>query len=151
VRFSGTVTIRTTREQAFAFVTDPMRMGPCGPGVESIEVIDATHWRARAKVGVGFISARFTVDLELTEAEAPDRAVIRAHGKAPGSAVDATGRMNLVDGDEPGTTLMVWAADVVVTGTIASVGSRLIEGTAHKLIGQTFTCVQARLEAEGGP
>ena len=64
-------------------------MGQCGPGVEKIEVVDDTHFKATAKVGIGFISARFNVDMTFAELVAPDKAVIKAHGQAPGSAVDA--------------------------------------------------------------
>ena len=56
--------------------------------VESIEVVDDTHFKAVAKVGVGFISARFKVDMTFVDVQAPDSATIKAHGQAPGSAVD---------------------------------------------------------------
>ena len=148
MEFSGAVDIPASREKVFAWVTDPNKVSQCGPGVESIDVVDPTHFKASAKVGVGFISARFTVDLVIEEAVAPDHAVIRAHGQAPGSAVDAVGRMNLVDGPEVGTTTMLWAAEVHIAGTLASVGSRLIEGTANKMIGQTFDCMRAKIAAE---
>jgi len=147
MQFSGTTTIKAPPETVFAFVTDPNQVGSCGPGVESIDVIDPTHFKARAKVGVGHISAKFNIDLELVEAESPTRAVIKAHGQAPGSAADATGTMNLVPGDEPGTTTMIWATDVIISGLIASVGARLIQGTANKLIEKTFDCIRAKLEA----
>src|SRR5262249_45630348 len=133
--------------KVFAFVTDPNQVGFCGPGVESIDVIDPTHFKAKAKVGVGHISAKFNIELELVETDAPSRAVIKAHGQAPGSAADATGSMNLVPGDEPDTTTMIWATDVVISGLIASVGARLIQGTANKLIDKTFDCIRAKLEA----
>lgn len=149
MEFSGAVDIPATRDRVFAWVTDPSKVGACGPGVESIEVIDATHFRAKAKVGVGFIQARFVVDLEIAEQQAPDMAVIKAHGQAPGSAVDAVGRMNLVDGPEPGTTTMQWSAEVSLSGMLASVGARMVEGTANKMIGQTFDCVRAKIVAEG--
>ena len=149
MEFSGAVDIRAPRDRVFAFVIDPNRVGTCGPGVESIEVIDATHFRAKAKVGVGFIQARFVVDLEIAEMRAPDMAIIKAHGQAPGSAVDALGRMNLVDGEEPGTTTMLWAAEVSLSGMLASVGARMVEGTANKMIGQTFDCMRAKIVAEG--
>jgi carbon monoxide dehydrogenase subunit G len=42
---------------------------------------------------------------------------------------------------------MAWSADVAILGTIASVGARLIEGTANKLINQAFDCIRAKLEA----
>lgn len=149
MEFSGAVDIPATRDRVFAFVTDPNKVGGCGPGVDSLEVIDPTHFKATAKVGVGFISAKFVVNLEITEQKAPDMAVIKARGQAPGSAVDALGRMNLVDGPEPGTTTMLWAAEVNLSGMLASVGARMVEGTADKMIGQAFDCIRAKIVAEG--
>ena len=146
MHFEGTVQINAPRDRVWAFVTDPNQVGQCGPGVESIEVIDDTHFKATAKVGVGFISARFVVNLEFVDLDAPSAATIKAHGQAPGSAVDADARMQLSDGDGGGTT-MDWSAEVNIAGTIASVGARLIEGTANKMIGQTFDCMRTKLEA----
>jgi carbon monoxide dehydrogenase subunit G len=150
MQFSGTVDIKAPRAKVWAFLIDPNEVGSCGPGVESIEIVDDTHFRAKAKVGIGFISARFVVDMTMAELEEPDRAVIKAHGQAPGSAVDATGTMALKDGPDNGTT-MDWSADVTISGTLASVGARLIEGTANKMIGQTFDCIRVRLEAAAPP
>jgi len=147
MRFEGTVDIAAPREKAWAFLIDAEQVGPCGPGVESIEVVDATHFKARAKVGVGFISARFLIALEMTDLDAPSHATILVHGQAPGSAVDATSRMDLRDGDAPGTTVMDWSADVNMSGMLVSVGARLINGTAHKMINQTFDCIRTKLEA----
>ena len=145
MKFAGTTDIAAPRDRVWAFVIDPNQVGQCGPGVESIEVIDDTHFKATAKVGIGFISARFVVNMELAEQDAPDRAVIKAHGQAPGSAVDATA-VTLSDGDAGGTR-MDWNADVTISGSLASLGARLIEGTANKMIGQTFDCMKAKLEA----
>ena len=146
MKFSGTVAIAAPRDKVWTFVTDPNQVGQCGPGVESIDVIDDTHFKATAKVGIGFISARFVVNMEMAEQEPPDRAVIKAHGQAPGSAVDATAAMTLSDGADGGTT-MDWSADVTISGSLASLGARLIEGTANKMIGQTFDCMKSKLEA----
>ena len=146
MHFEGTVQINAPRDTVWAFVIDPNQVGQCGPGVESIEVIDDTHFKATAKVGVGFISARFVVNLEFVDLDAPNAATIKAHGQAPGSAVDADAQMRLSDGDGGGTT-MDWSAEVNIAGTIASVGARLIEGTANKMIGQTFDCMRTKLEA----
>jgi carbon monoxide dehydrogenase subunit G len=145
MKFAGTVDIDAPRDRVWAFVTDPNQVGQCGPGVESIEVIDDRHFKATAKVGIGFISARFIVNMEFAEVNAPDDATIKAHGQAPGSAVDATAQMRLSDSATGGTT-MDWDADVNISGTLASVGARLIEGTANKMIGQTFDCMRTKLQ-----
>ena len=146
MQFSGSLEIKAPRAAVWAFVTDPNQVGTCGPGVESIEVVDETHFRARAKVGVGFITSRFTVDLRMAEQDPPDRALITASGQAPGSAVDGSGEMRL-SGPPEGPTTMDWSATVQISGTLATVGARLIEGTANKLIGQSFDCMRAKLEA----
>jgi carbon monoxide dehydrogenase subunit G len=146
MHFEGSVPIKASRAKVWAFVVDPEQVGQCGPGVEKIEVIDATHFKATAKIGIGFISARFVVNMEFAEQEPPDRALIKAHGQAPGSAVDAVAEMRLSDGTD-GSTVMDWYADVNLSGTLASVGARLIEGTANKMIGQTFDCMKTKLEA----
>lgn len=145
MHFEGSVDIAAPRDRVWAFVIDPNQVGRCGPGVESIEVIDDTHFKATAKVGVGFISARFVVNMEIAEMTAPEASTIKAHGQAPGSAVDATAHMRLVDNGSGGTR-MDWDADVSISGTLASVGARMIEGTANKMIGQTFDCVKTKLE-----
>ena len=148
MHFEGSVQIAAPRDRVWAFVVDPNQVGQCGPGVESIEVIDPTHFKATAKVGVGFINARFVVNMEFIDMAAPEAATIKAHGQAPGSAVDATAEMRLAD-SVAGGTRMDWKADVNIVGTLASVGSRLIEGTANKLIGEAFDCMKSKLEAAG--
>ena len=149
MELSGSVDIPATRERVYSFVTDPRKVAQCGPGTEQIDVIDPTHFKITAKVGVGFISAKFVVNLEIAEQQPPDMAVIRARGQAPGSAVDAVGRMNLVDGPDPGSTTMLWAAEVNLSGMLASVGSRMVDSTANKMIGQTFDCIRAKIVAGG--
>jgi carbon monoxide dehydrogenase subunit G len=150
VQFSGAVVINAPRDKVWEFVTDPEKVGQCGPGVESIVKVDDSTWTATAKVGVGFISARFQGKLQMDDLDPPNRATLKASGQAPGSAADALAVMVLKDGDEPGTTLMDWDAQVAISGTLASVGARLIEGTANKLVGQTFDCIKSRLEGSSG-
>ncbi|HET7181475.1 MAG TPA: carbon monoxide dehydrogenase subunit G [Candidatus Limnocylindrales bacterium] len=144
MEFTGSVDIEAPRQAVWDLLLDFDRLATCGPGVESIEHEDATHARVRAKVGVGFMTLGFNIDLELIEAVAPDRAIIRATGAAPGTSVDASGSMHL-SGPPDGPTRMDYAATVELFGALAGVGSRMIEGTAAKLIDQTFDCVRAQL------
>jgi Uncharacterized conserved protein len=142
--FSGTIEIDATRTAVWDLLLDFEQLAGCGPGVQSIERLDPTHARVQAKIGVAFMTLGFTVDLELVEVEAPDRAVIRATGAAPGNQVEASGEMHL-SGPAEGPTTMAYTATVEIFGSLAGVGSRMIEGTAAKLIDQTFDCVRAKL------
>ena len=83
------------------------------------------------------------VSLEL---ERPTRALMKGHGTAPGSAGDATAEMILADGPE-GSTLLTWWADVLISGTIASLASRLMGSVTKKLTTAFFDCVKGQIEA----
>ena len=144
MEFTGTVEIAAPRREVWDLLLDFEQLATCGPGVQSIEQVDATHARVRAKIGVGFMTMGFTIELELVEVEEPDRAVIRATGAAPGNQVEANGQMRL-SGPPEGPTTMDYSATVELFGSLAGVGSRMIEGTAGKLIDQTFDCVRAKL------
>jgi carbon monoxide dehydrogenase subunit G len=145
MHFEGRVEIAAPRDKVWSFVIDPTAVGQCGPGVETVEAVDDSHFKARAKVGIGFISARFVTEGEMTVIAPSEHAEVKVHGQAPGSAADAVATIKLGDG-AAGTTIMDWSAEVNISGVLASVGARLIEGTANKLIAQTFECMKTKLE-----
>lgn len=124
---------------------DANNIANCAPGFQSMEELGDEHWKAVVGVGVGAVKAKFTMDVTRTEVEEPEHMVVKARGKAPGSAVDMSGHMHLsaLEGDQ---TQMDWKAGVVVSGTIASVGARLLQGVAERLTGQFFDCLRSKLE-----
>src|SRR5947209_2437309 len=144
--FSGTQTIAVPIEKAWAFLMDVNKVAACAPGFQSLEVLGEEHWKAAVAVGIGAVKAKFTLDVTRPEMEEPEHMTMKGRGKAPGSAVDLWGDMRLTAVDD-GQTRMDWQASVVVSGTIASVGSRLLQGTAEKLTGQLFDCLKSKLEA----
>ena len=83
-------------------------------------------------LGVGSVKVRFKLDVELFDIVEGQRLKMRARGKAPGSAVDVVSALQIEDA-ENGHTLLRWSATSDVSGTVANVGARLLEGTARRL------------------
>ena len=143
MKFSGTLDIAAPRERVWAFLTDPHQVTACAPDVQSVEITDPTHFKVVVRTGVGPVKATFTMNVEFADLAPPERATVRARGQAPGSAVDMTNTLALsANGDR---TTMEWASDVTVTGMIASVGARLMQGAADKTTQQVFACIRERL------
>jgi carbon monoxide dehydrogenase subunit G len=145
VKFEGTLDIAVARAEVWSFLTDPKRVTACAPDVQSLEITDPTHFTVVVRTGVGPIKATFTMKTEFLEMTAPSHAVILARGQAPGSAVEMRSTMDLVEAG-PGRTTMAWASDVNVSGMIASVGARLMQGAADKITQQVFACIKRTLE-----
>jgi carbon monoxide dehydrogenase subunit G len=145
--FEGTVSIKAPRSAVWEFLIDPKKVGQCAPGVESVEVVEGEpKFRAIATVGFGSVKARFSGHGEFLELDAPNQAKLKAHGKAPGSAVDVVSVMMLSDGPD-GTTNLKWTADITILGTLASLASRLMGSVTQKLAGEFFNCFKKTIEA----
>jgi len=135
--FNGAPEIRATREQVWNAILDPQLVAASAGVVESVEEIDPTHFKVIAGLGIGALKIRFTLNVELFDLVEGQSAKMRARGKAPGSTLDATTSFRLEDA-APGVIRLVWEANSDVGGTVASVGARLLEGTARKLAEQFF-------------
>jgi carbon monoxide dehydrogenase subunit G len=146
MEFSGTQTIDVPIKNVWAYLLDVNKVAACAPGFQSLEELGDEHWKAVVGVGVGAVKAKFTLDVTRPELQEPELMVVKARGKAPGSAVDMSGDMHLTAVDDT-QTRMDWQAHVVVSGTIASVGARLLQGLAEKLTGQFFACLKTNLQA----
>ena len=145
MHFEGKLDIGAPRERVWQFVTDPLAVSACAPDVQSVDVIDPKHFKIVVRAGVGPIRATFNLDVVFTDLVAPGRATVRARGQAPGSAVEMVSAMDLF-AHEPERTTMQWESDVTVSGTIAQVGARLMQGTADKITQQVFACIKSKLE-----
>lgn len=144
---TGSTTIAAPQETVFQYLTNPEFVSKCAPGLESLEVIEeGKKFKGTVSIGLGNLKVRFSGDLEFTEIVAPNKATLKAHGAAPGSAVDATAMMLLSDAGD-GTTKLDWSADISVLGTIAALASRMMGSVTQKLSGEFFDCAKKQIEA----
>src|SRR5215510_1138836 len=146
MQLKGDVTIKAPRKKVWDFLTDPNQIGQCVPGVEKIETIEPLKkYRGVVSVGLGSVKARFSGDVDILELNEPNRAKLKAHGTATGSAADAVTEMTMSDGPD-GTTVVNWTADINVSGQLASLVSRLMVPVSQKLAAVFYDEVKKRIE-----
>jgi carbon monoxide dehydrogenase subunit G len=144
----GDIAINAPRKKVWDFLTDPNQIGSCAPGVEKIETIELNKkYRGVMSVGLGSVKARFNGEVEILELDEPNRAKLKAHGTASGSAADVVSEMILSNGPDD-ATLVNWTADVMVSGQLASLASRLLVPVSQKLAGIFYDEVRKRIETE---
>jgi carbon monoxide dehydrogenase subunit G len=147
LEFSDTLAVAAPPQRVWQRLMDPAFVAAAAPGVEGVERVDDTRFRVKAMLGVGSVSLRFAIDVELADLVPPSSARMMVKGSAPGSALHADSSVRLSPLD--GGTDLAWTVGAEVRGTLASTGARLLKGTARKLTGafwKTFAKRVAKAE-----
>lgn len=146
MQFEGVVKINAAQEKVWGFLIDPHSVSECAPGIDGLEIlVPNSTFRARVALGLGSVKVNFVMDVEFVELDAPNRAKLKAHGTAPGSAADMVSEMILVEKPN-GFTELQWTTDIQIMGTIASLAARFAPSITKKLTEEFFDCVKNNVE-----
>ncbi|MEB3101397.1 SRPBCC family protein [Ferviditalea candida] len=137
-KYSGDFAIPVSREVVWEFLIDPNKVGHCLPDLLELEIKDQTHFDAKVRVGLGPVRGAFSLSNSLTVTEPGVSAVMTSKGGGMGSGMNMNAVMSLEDIEGGKGTLLKWSCDVVVSGPIATIGGRLIDGQARKVTEQVF-------------
>lgn len=132
------VTVDAPLEEVWKALLDVPRVATCIPGAAVDEVVSPTQYRCSVKVTVGPVSVAYRALLTVQEIDdVSHRAVLSIEGR------ESRGRGGVqafvtTDATAEGDTRMRLRIHVEanVTGIVASIGGRLIEGVAKKTTAQ---------------
>ena len=144
MHFEGTFTVRASSTRVWSFFLSPQEFSSAIDDPHTIEVVDADHFRGTIKAGVAFIRGTFTWSATVKERVPPERAQMAVHGSGIGSAFDIVATLSV--SESAGLTTVKWAADVQMSGTIATTGARLLQGTTEKKTNAFFENARKMLE-----
>jgi hypothetical protein len=136
VKVSGTYRLAIPRESAYALLQDPVILARCMPGCESLEKIGEDEYAMRMKMVLAAVSGKFDGKVRITEALSPSQFRLHVEGAGKIGFMKGDGLLTLVEAES--ATDVRYEGEVHVGGTIASVGQRLIDGTAKMLIKRFF-------------
>ncbi|HYB04329.1 MAG TPA: carbon monoxide dehydrogenase subunit G [Nitrososphaerales archaeon] len=146
MHFEGTFNVKVAPEKVYSVILDPNQISQCMPDLQKLDVKSPDDFTAVVKAGVSFIKGDFTLHFLTVEKTPNSHAKLTGHGTGIGSTVDMEIYIDLAKSTDGGTS-MKWSADAKIGGRIASVGQRLLQGQAEKIIKGLFDCLQGKLEA----
>ena len=145
MHFEGTFDVGTPAAKVYDALMEPKELSACMPGFQRVEVKSPREFTVTVKAGVSFIRGDFNIKFDLVEARAPTHAKLVGRGSGMGSVVDIEATMDISEAPGGGSSTR-WYADAKVGGKIASLGQRLLEGQAEKMIREMFACLRAKFE-----
>ncbi len=147
LEFSGAPEIAAPPERVWQRLLDPHFVARSAPGVESVEVVDATHFKVASGFGAGSMRIRFPMDVEIFDLVPGQSARMRVWGKVAGSTVDVVSSIEIQHAG-PNAVRLNWSATSEFGGAVAGIGARLMEGAARRLTEQFWADFARRVTSE---
>lgn len=138
MEMTGEFSIPAPREAVWQALNDPEVLKRCIPGCDEIVKRSDTEFDAKVTAKVGPVKTTFTGQVILSDIDPPNGYRISGEGKG-GAAGFARGGADVTLESRDGGTLLRYTVTASVGGKLAQVGSRLVDGVAHKMADQFFT------------
>ena len=148
MKIEGTHQLNASRERVYELLVDPGVLQRCIPGCERLEKTEEDTYSATIRAGVGAIKGIFTGTVRLEDMRPPEHYRIVVAGKGAPGFLKGSGDLDLEAQGEG--TLIKYTGDLQLGGTIASVGQRMIQGTAKMMASQFFTALDAEAQTRAG-
>lgn len=137
LEYSGQEKVQTSPEKVWSFIQDPQKVASCLPDLKSVDIKDDKNMVATVGVAVGPVRGSFKLNIELDPHPEENKVMVRIRGGGLGSAVDLTASADII-GQEDQSTLLNWQGLATVSGPAATVGGRVLDAQAKRLIEAVF-------------
>jgi len=149
---SGTFLFSVSPDALFAVLLDENCIKRIIPGCESIRSrrsADAVHYDCSAVIRIGLVKARFEASISLTEISNLERFRLSGSGQSALGFARGSGVVQLV-AKGPNTELL-YQYNAAVSGKLAAIGSRLLEGATRLVLAELFrSLAREALRGNGG-
>lgn len=147
MELTGQQTLSLPIEQVWGALNDPAILQQCIPGCDTFTQVDDYQYDIAMTATVGPIKARFQGKLDLTDIHPPNSYQLRFHGSG-GAAGAGKGTAHVQLSEATEGTLLRYTVQAAVSGKLAQVGSRLIDGVAKRMADQFFERFKSVLEPD---
>ncbi len=142
---TGETLVPVPPEVVWQTLMDPDALAGIIPGCRAVERRSETSYTALASLGVGPVRGNFNAVVDLSDLDPPNSLTI--HGQLQGALGSSHGVGHVALQQQETGTLVRYDYEVHLSGTVASVGGRMLSGAARSLIRQVFN----RLVAQAAP
>ena len=149
MKLAGTVALPAPPDEVWSLLTDASRLSRLLPGCERLEPDGPDRYKAAVKFGIAAITGKYAGTLEFADKRPPHSLVLKLDGKGLPGFVKGEGRIELA---AKGTvTELTYTGEAQVGGVIASVGQRMLDAAARKIVQEFFDSAKAELASAKSP
>ena len=144
LQWKGQEQVAASKDAVWAFISDPDKIATCIPDLLESTVRDEHSFDAVVQVAVGPVRGKFKFKIALDPLPDQSHMNMKISGGGLGSVVDLLAGADVKDNGDKTTTLD-WNGTATMRGPVATVGGRVIDSQAQRVISSTFANVRTKL------
>lgn len=139
----GATLVPASPETVWRTLLDPEALAAVIPGCHKLDLVAENEYHATVSLGVGPVRGVFEAGVRLSDLDPPSAATLSGELSGPLGSSRGAGRVRLAaEGDG---TRVSYDYSVSISGKVAAVGGRLLEGAARVVVGQFFERLAAQV------
>jgi uncharacterized protein len=143
VQLQGEYVVHAPRERVWELLNDPAVLARITPGVTSLIPDGDDRYKATFVVALGPLKSTFNGQVEIADKQPPEAMTLKVQARGTGGGVAAAGRITLrEDESEPGATRVSYTGEPQLSGMLATVGARLVQGASKSQADQFFASLE---------
>lgn len=143
IEFGGDFEVRKTRDEVYAFLSDPERFCPLLPDFVSLEKNEQSQFLVTLRVGISHIRGNARIKMHLAEADRPSHAVYEGKGDVPGGTTELRAGFDLSPSGDG--TKVAWSGKSQLSGRLPALAGGLLEPLARKNLERLIESLKAAL------
>jgi carbon monoxide dehydrogenase subunit G len=160
MKITGNYTFQVPRARVWPRIFDPTSLLGLIPGCKNLEQIGPREYRGQIQINLAAVSGSYDTLVEILERQEPDYCRFRGEVDGPTGFITGTAAFTLRE--VQGKTILDYEAQGIITGALAKLSPRFVQGIVKTLINQglarlnkellngTLTSADGRGKAEDG-
>ncbi len=139
----GDTFVSADPQKVWDTLLDPEALAAVIPGCHKLDLVGDNEYSAEVSLGVGPVRGKFTAAVKLSDLNEPNSTTVSGGLEGPLGASAGSGEVTLEARD--GGTFVRYSYRVEISGKVAAIGGRMLEGAAKVVVGQFFERLVAQV------
>ncbi len=146
LRGDGETAVPAPSDLVWETLLNPEALAAVIPGCHKLDEVEKNSYQAEVSLGVGPVRGKFRAKVALSDIIEGKSTTLS--GGLEGPLGTSSGVGHVVLSEEDGKTIVTYDYAIKLSGTVASVGGRMLEGAAKALVKQFFNRLTAQITGQ---
>lgn len=149
IELEDNVVFDVSRELLWEMILDPDVLARIVPGCDKLEIVNENEFQGQMRIKIGPMDGVFRGTVALSDLQPPESFHLVVNGRGPSGIINGEGDVRLLDAQNG--TEFSYAGHGQISGRMASVGQRVMTGSAKAVTKQSLENLDKQVQARVHP